>query len=112
MYSCWPVFVMPYNLSLNKCLKEGFIILALVILDPKEPKKQMNIFLCLLMEELKELWQRVDAYDSHLKCRFNLRAAYLWSIHDYLAYGKFVGWCVHGRLNCPVCMDDSDAFKL
>jgi hypothetical protein len=42
----------------------------------------------------------------------NLRVAYLWSIHDYLAYGKFVGWCVYGRLNCPVCMDDSDAFKL
>jgi hypothetical protein len=21
-YSCWPAFVMPYNLSLNKCLKE------------------------------------------------------------------------------------------
>jgi hypothetical protein len=42
----------------------------------------------------------------------NLHVAYLWSIHDYLAYGKFVGWCDYGRLNCPVCMDDSDAFKL
>jgi hypothetical protein len=64
------------------------------------------------MEELKELWQEVDTYNSHLKYRFNLCAAYLWSIHDYLAYGKFVGWCVHGRLNCPVCMDKSDAFRL
>jgi hypothetical protein len=95
-YSCWPVFVMPYNLPPNKCLEERFIFLALVIPDPKEPKKQMNIFLRLLMEELKELWQGVDAYDSNLKYRFNLRAAYPWSIHDYLAYGKFVGWCVHG----------------
>jgi hypothetical protein len=60
--------VMPYNLSPNKCLKEGFIFLALIILGPKEPKKQMNIFLRRLMEELKELWQGVDAYDSHLKC--------------------------------------------
>jgi hypothetical protein len=47
-----------------------------------------------------------------MKCQFNLRATYLWSIHDYLAYDKFVGWCVHGRLNCPMCMDDSDAFRL
>jgi hypothetical protein len=38
-YSCWPVVVMPYNLSPDKCLKEGFIFLALVILGPKEPKK-------------------------------------------------------------------------
>jgi hypothetical protein len=65
-----------------------------------------------LMEELKELWQGVDAYDSHLKYRFNLRVVYLWSIHDYLAYVKFVSWCVHGRLNCPVWIDESDAFRL
>jgi hypothetical protein len=69
---------MPYNLPPNKCLKVRFIFLALVIPGPKEPKKQMNIFLRLLMNELKELWQGVDAYDSHLKCRFNLRATYLW----------------------------------
>jgi hypothetical protein len=47
---------MPYNLPPNKYLKEGFIFLALVIPGPKEPKKQMNIFLHLLVEELKELW--------------------------------------------------------
>jgi hypothetical protein len=112
MYSCWLVFVMPYNLPPDKCLKEGFIFLALVILSPKELKKQMNIFLQLLFEELKKLWSGVDAYDSHLKCRFNLRDAYQWSIHDYLGYDKFVGWCVHGRLNCPICIDDSDAYRL
>jgi hypothetical protein len=72
----------------------------------------MNTFLRPLMEELKELWQGVDVYDSELKCQFNLCDAYLWSIHDYLTYGKFTGWCVHGRLNCLLCMDDSDAFRL
>jgi NTP pyrophosphatase (non-canonical NTP hydrolase) len=58
---------MPYNLPPNKCLKQGFIFLSLVILSPNESKKQMNIFLCWLMEELEELWQGVDVYDSHLK---------------------------------------------
>jgi hypothetical protein len=72
----------------------------------------MNIFLRPLMKEMKELWQGIDAYDSHLKCRFNLRAAYLWSIHDYLAYDKFVNWCVYVRLNCPICIDDIDAIRL
>jgi hypothetical protein len=70
-YSCWLVFVISYNLSPNKCLKEGFIFLVPMILSPKDPKKQMNIFLRPLMEELKELWQGVDAYDSHLKSQFN-----------------------------------------
>jgi hypothetical protein len=64
-YSCWLVFVMSYNLPPNKYLKEGFIFLALEILGPKEPRKQMNIFLHPLMEDL---WQGVDAYGSHLKC--------------------------------------------
>jgi hypothetical protein len=59
---------MPYNMSPNKCLKQGFVFLALVILGPKELRKQMNIFLRTLMKEMKELWQVVDAYDSHLKC--------------------------------------------
>jgi hypothetical protein len=72
----------------------------------------MNIFFHPLMEEMKELWEGVDAYDIHLKCRFNLRAAYLWSIHDYLAYGEFASWCVHGRPNCPIYMDGTDAFRL
>jgi hypothetical protein len=77
-----------------------------------ELRNQMNIFLRPLMEEMKELWQGIDAYNSHLKCQFNLRVAYLWPIHDYLAYDKFVGWCVHGRLNCPICMANTDAFRL
>jgi hypothetical protein len=80
---------MPYNLSPNKYLKQGFIFLTLVILGPKEPKKQMNIFWHPLMEELKEIWQMVDVYDNHLKYQFNLCATYLWLIYAYLAYGKF-----------------------
>jgi hypothetical protein len=68
VYSCWTIFVMPYNLAPSKCLKEGFIFRALIILGPKEPRKQMNIFLRSLIEELKELWQGVEAYDNHLKC--------------------------------------------
>jgi hypothetical protein len=44
----------------------GVIFLALVITGPKEPKRQMNIFLHLLMEELKELWQGVDTLLSLL----------------------------------------------
>jgi hypothetical protein len=59
---------MPYNLPPDKCLKEVFIFLALIIPGAKELKKQMNIFLQPLFEELKILWSGIDAYDSHLKC--------------------------------------------
>jgi hypothetical protein len=28
---------------------------------------------------------------------------YQYSMHDFLAYGIFTGWCVHGKFPCPVC---------
>jgi hypothetical protein len=42
----------------------------------------MNIFLRSLMEEMKELWQGIDAYDNHLKCRFNLCATSAYYVTD------------------------------
>jgi hypothetical protein len=34
LYSCWLVFMMPYNLPPSKCIKEEFKFLALVISCP------------------------------------------------------------------------------
>jgi hypothetical protein len=103
---------MPCNLPPNKCMKEGVLFLALIVLGPKDPVTKINVFMQPLIEELKVLWQGVEAYDSHLKHSFTLRVAYLWSIHDLLAHGIFSGWCVHGRLRCLICMGDSQAYRL
>ena len=103
---------MSYNLPPETVLKDEFIFLALIIPGPKHPGMNLNVFLRPLIEELKQLWTGVKAYDSYAKKEFNLRAAYLWSVHDLLAYGNFAGWSVNGRLQCPICMDDSDAYRL
>jgi hypothetical protein len=66
------------------------MFLALIVPDPKDPVTKINVFMQPLIEELKLLWQGVEAYESHLKCSFTLRMAYLWSIHDLLAYGIFL----------------------
>jgi hypothetical protein len=58
------------------------------------------------------LWVGVQAYDCHEKQKFNLRAAYAWSIHDFLAYGIFSRWCIHGNFTCPICGKDTDCFRL
>jgi hypothetical protein len=65
-----------------------------------------------LIEELKQLLVRVEAYDYHKKQKFNLIAAYSWSIHDFLAYGIFSRWCVHGNLTCPICGKDTYCCRL
>jgi hypothetical protein len=39
-YSYWPVFIMPYNLSPNKCLKQDFIFLPLSFRVLRNPKSK------------------------------------------------------------------------
>jgi hypothetical protein len=66
----------------------------------------------LLIEELKQLWIGVEAYDYYKKSKFNLQALYLWPIYDFKAYDIFVGWNIHGELTCPICGLDTDCFHL
>jgi hypothetical protein len=66
----------------------------------------------LLIEEFKQLWIEVEAYDYYMKQKFNLRAAYLWSVHDFKAYDIFAGCRVHGELTCLICGLDTNCFRL
>jgi hypothetical protein len=68
------------------------MFLCLIVSGLDHPGPKLNVMLRPLIDELKELWNRVEAYDSYKKQKFTLRAAYLWSIHDFIAYGIFVGW--------------------
>ncbi|KAL1219675.1 hypothetical protein V5N11_032323 [Cardamine amara subsp. amara] len=36
----------------------------------------------------------------------------MWTISDFPAYGMLSGWTIHGRLACPHCQDNTDAFWL
>jgi hypothetical protein len=111
-YSCWPVFAVPYNLPPSLCMKYEFMFLCLVVPNSDHPGPKINVTLTPLIDELKELCNGVEAYDSHKKQKFTLLAAYLWSIHDFMAYGIFAGWSIHGRLTCPICHSNTDFFCL
>jgi hypothetical protein len=58
------------------------------------------------------LWIGVEAYDYYKKQKFNLRALYLWSVHDFKAYNIFAGWSIHGELTCPICGSNTYCFHL
>jgi hypothetical protein len=111
-YSCWPVIAIPYNLTHALCMKYEFMFLCLVIPRPEHPGVRLNVMLQPLIEELKKLWQRVKAYDCFKKQKFNLCVAYLFSVHDFMAYGIFSRWSVHGRLTCTYCAKDTYCFHL
>jgi hypothetical protein len=91
-YSCWHVFAIPYNLPPALCMKYEYMFLCLIIPGPDHPGPSINVMLKPLIEELKQLWQGVEAYDYDQKKKINLRVAYLWSVHDFKAYIIFSGW--------------------
>ena len=112
-YSCWPVIVTPYNLPPWMCMKQPYLFLSLVIPGPKSPGKNLDVYLRPLIDELKVLWEDgVQTWDVSTKTNFNLRAAVMWTISDFPAYGMLSGWSTHGKMACPYCMEHTKSFNL
>ncbi|CAM8992321.1 unnamed protein product [Rhodiola kirilowii] len=112
-YSVWPVILVVYNLPPSMSMKDPYMFMTLLIPGEKSPTKDINIYLRPLIEELKMLWDvGVQTFDKSSKENFTLRAALLWTINDFPAYGMVSGWSTHGKLACPVCMGDAPGFQL
>ncbi|XP_060970192.1 uncharacterized protein LOC133037268 [Cannabis sativa] len=106
-YSLWPVILIPYNMPPWASTNGTNYLMSLLIPGPKSPGKDYDVFLKPLIEELKELWEGVEAYDSYEKCSFRLQVAVLWTISDFPAYAYLSGWSTAGKLACPVCLGDT-----
>jgi hypothetical protein len=80
------------------------MFLSLVILD--HPGKHMGVFMELLIDNLIKAWEEgVWMYDRATKRNFKMHVWYLYSLHDFIAYGIFSAWCVHRKFGCPICKD-------
>ena len=101
-YTCWPIFVIPLNLHPGVLLQRQNIFLSLII--PGHPGKHMGVFMEPLIDELISAWDHgVLTYDCATKRNFTMHVWYHYSMHDFLAYGLFSTWCVHGKFPCRVC---------
>jgi hypothetical protein len=112
LYSCWHVFAISYNLPPALCMEYEYMFLCLIIPSLDHPGTNINVILKPLIEKLKQLWEGVKAYDYDQKQEFNIRVAYLWSVHDFRAYIIFLGCCCNGLLTCSICMKDTSCFHL
>jgi hypothetical protein len=66
----------------------------------------MGIYMEPLVDELMFAWEvGILTYDRATKQNFTMRVAYHTSMHDFLAYGIFCGWCVHRKMLCPICRE-------
>jgi hypothetical protein len=90
-YSCWPIFVIPYNLPPSLCMKYKFIFLCLIILGPDYPGKKLNVMLKPLIEELKERLRGQDNFILAHQCEQVYYMSYL--------NPKFKAWWVVHKVN-------------
>jgi hypothetical protein len=105
-YSCWPVFIIPLNLPPGVCMQRQNIFLSLIVPGPEYPGKNMSMYMEPIVDELIFAWEEgIITYDRATKQNFTMRVAYHTSLHDLPAYGLFCGWCVHGKMPCPVCRE-------
>jgi hypothetical protein len=64
----------------------------------------MGVFMEPVFDDLIRAWEEgVRTYDRATKTNFTMHVWYHYSLHDFLAYGIFCAWCVHGKFPCPVC---------
>jgi len=112
-YSCWPVILTVYNLPPGMCMRPEFMFLSMVIPGPSSPGRNIDVCLCPLIDELTQLWSfGSSTYDISRKHNFVMRAALMWTINYFLAYGMVSSWSTHGKLACPYCMENNKAFTL
>ncbi|XP_070005252.1 uncharacterized protein [Nicotiana sylvestris] len=112
-YSCWFVFLTPYNLPLELCMTNPYTFLNCIIPGPRNSKSLTDVYLQPLIDKLKQLWyDGVETYDISTKKNLNLRANLMLTINDFPAYGMLSGWMIAGKLACPYCMEISKVFTL
>ena len=101
-YSCWPVFIAPYNLPSGMCMKEHNIFLILIIPEPRHPSRSIGVYLRPLVDELKLLWSDgFHTFDALKKQNFIIKATLMWIISDFFTYGMLSGWSTHEKLAYP-----------
>ncbi|WMV33230.1 hypothetical protein MTR67_026615 [Solanum verrucosum] len=111
-HSIWPVVLVTYNLPPWDCMKDSYFMMPLLILGPKSPSNDIDVYLQPMIEKLKELWDGVETYDTHTKSNFLMCVALMWTINDFPAYGNLSGWSPKGKLACLCCHKDTQSISL
>ncbi|KAK4385941.1 hypothetical protein Sango_2718100 [Sesamum angolense] len=74
------------------CMSSEYMFLTMVISDPSNPKRLINVYLEPLIEELLQLWHvGIRTYDYAMDNAFIIRAASIWIVNDLPAYGMESG---------------------
>ena len=74
--------------------------------------QRIDVFICHLVDELKELWSEGIMVRDACNCNnFKLRAALLWTINDFLARSTLSGWSGQDYKACPTYNVDTPSVR-
>ncbi|XP_068317098.1 uncharacterized protein [Pyrus communis] len=100
----------------NDCMiywKDTSDLTVCSVCGPRSPGKEIDVYMRPLIDELNELWEvGIPTYDAFSNQSFTMKAAVLWTISDFPAYGMLSGWSTHGYKACPHCMHDKESIYL
>ncbi|KAL8103976.1 hypothetical protein AgCh_028262 [Apium graveolens] len=100
-HSTWPIVLVNYNLPPWLGMKQENLILSTLISGPDSPGNNIDVYMQLLITELKELWDiGIETYDALTDQNFKLRACVIWTISSFLGYAMLSGWSTKGKLAC------------
>lgn len=82
------------------------MVLILIVSD-HDKVKNMDVYLQLLVDELRELWSGIEVLDKSKRldrqAAYIIRGILMWTMHDFLGYGECSGLQTSGYLACPIC---------
>ena len=109
-HSTWHVTLCMYNLPPWLCMKQKFIMMPVLILGPKQPGNDIDVYLRSWVEELLLLWgdEGVRMWDEYKQENFNLRALLFITINDWPALSNLSGHLNKGYKACTHYLDDTD----
>lgn len=88
-------------------MNESFLILNLLIPGSQFPKKDIDVLLKPLINELKDLWSIVvwihNVFDGNI---FKICAALIWIVNDFLFSSMLSRWNEQGYKMCPTYNKD------
>jgi hypothetical protein len=105
MHNTWPVILSMYNIPTWLCHKRKYLMLSILIRDPKQASIDIDVFLKPLMEDMAKLWNGgVRMWDQYQHEYFTLKAIIFVCIHD-TPRGFTVSRQTNGKSGCYVCVD-------
>ena len=88
-------------------------MLSMMIVGPRQPGNNIDVYLTPLIEDLHKLWvDGVDVYDENDGQMFSLHGMIFFIVNDFPSYGNLSKYSVKGHHACPICEQNTSFIQL